>query len=124
MFSPEHGRCGCFAGRRFIGNFTTAIASYDRSNALYRDRIGTISAFLKKRSHISTETKRRAFRYADVRRVQSTAIKCFPSLARLRQTLYGVPRGTRMPCTHVLCSTFCASRRDGPPPPPQSSLSR
>ena len=46
----------------FIGNFTTAIASYDKSNALYRDSIGTLRHFFKMRPHLTRETRKKATR--------------------------------------------------------------
>ena len=49
----------------FIGNFTTAIAAYDRSNALYRESIGTLRGFFKLRPTLSACTQKRIFRYAD-----------------------------------------------------------
>ena len=49
----------------FIGNFTTAIVAFDKSNALYRDSIGTLRHFFKMRPHMSMETKRKTFRYAE-----------------------------------------------------------
>ena len=60
----------------FIGNFTTAIASYDKSNAIYRDSISTLRHFFKMRPHLSAGTRRRAFRYHQ---------------AYFRQTIEGVP---------------------------------
>ena len=63
----------------FIGNFTSAIASYDKSNAIYRDSISTLRHFFKMRPHLSAGTRRRAFRYHQ---------------AYFRQTIEGVPEET------------------------------
>lgn len=49
----------------FIGNFTTAIASYDKSNAIYRDTIDTLRSFFKARPSLSQHTRKKVFRYAD-----------------------------------------------------------
>lgn len=49
----------------FIGNFTNAIASYDKSNAIYRDSIATLRSFFKLRPTLSMHTRNRVFRYAD-----------------------------------------------------------
>ena len=48
----------------FIGNFTTTIASYDKTNALYFDTINTLHSFFKTRPHMTTETRKKAYRYA------------------------------------------------------------
>ncbi len=49
----------------FIGNFTTAIASYDKSNAVYRDSITTLRSFFKLRPAISSQMRKRIVRYAE-----------------------------------------------------------
>jgi CRP-like cAMP-binding protein len=49
----------------FIGNFTTAIASYDKHNAIRHDSINTLHHFFNTRPHMSKETRQRAYRYAD-----------------------------------------------------------
>lgn len=49
----------------FIGNFTTAIASYDKSNAIYRDTISTLRGFFKAHPGFTQQTRKKVFRYAN-----------------------------------------------------------
>ena len=49
----------------FIGSFTNAIATYDKSNALYRDAMTKLNGFCKLRPALSEESHKRILRYAD-----------------------------------------------------------